>query len=640
MSLPYSPSRAIFEGNGITTRFPFSFTVWNSTQLQVSLTDTAGNTSTAQGWQVELSATGGTLIYELNNAPLPAGYSLAITRAMPFTQEIDLVSGTRFDAEAIEIAFDKACAERQQLREALARAVKLPETSLDTPENLVQNIYTARNEAQTAASHAAASEIAAASSAALANTTVQAGLVSLEGARAEAVTAVGTAKSTALAAITDSQNAAVSTVQTEGAAQISAATTQANSAEASATAAAASAEAADTVLASAQTTISAAQSAAVTAVTTQQGTSIAAVETAQNTAIAAVGTEQATAIAAVQTQQASSTAAVQTEGAAQIALATAQADAAAASATAATGFATAAAGSAANAALSAEQASASANLSDASLTVKGIVMLSNAVGSTDETKSATPAAVKIAYDRASTGINAAAAAQTTANAAKAVTDLVSITPAAGKIPQADENGKINDWVDIPVGVPVGTVIAGLWKKAPSTLFMIADGSLALFADYPELESAFIAGILPVEETANSSRRTFVKYTVGGAITGLYLPNLNGVFLRNTTTIQDVGKYFTDTGRRSTGSYTPHARHSPFYGNQPQDAIDTAKGCFYRAPSSYTMTWAIEMQNSYVPQDILYIDTGREWGEHAGSEFAPAHCKMLTCICVGKPMRTI
>lgn len=442
MSLPYSPSRAIFEGNGITTRFPFSFTVWNSTQLQVSLTDTAGNTSTAQGWQVELSATGGTLIYELNNAPLPAGYSLAITRAMPFTQEIDLVSGTRFDAEAIEIAFDKACAERQQLREALARAVKLPETSLDTPENLVQNIYTARNEAQTAASHAAASELAAASSASLANTTVQAGLVSLEGARAEAVTAVGTAKSTALAAITDSQSAAVSAVQAEGAAQISAATTQANSAEASATAAAASAEAADTVLASAQTTISAAQSAAVTAVTTQQGTSIAAVETAQNTAIAAVGTEQATAIAAVQTQQASSTAAVQTEGAAQIALATAQADAAAASATAATGFATAAAGSAANAALSAEQASASANLSDASLTVKGIVMLSNAVGSTDETKSATPAAVKIAYDRASTGINAAAAAQTTANAAKTVTDLVSIAPAAGKIPQADENGKL------------------------------------------------------------------------------------------------------------------------------------------------------------------------------------------------------
>ncbi|MDD2967179.1 MAG: hypothetical protein PHN64_06840 [Desulfovibrionaceae bacterium] len=246
MSLPYSPSRAIFEGNGITTRFPFSFTVWNSTQLQVSLTDTAGNTSTAQGWQVELSATGGTLIYELNNAPLPAGYSLAITRAMPFTQEVDLVSGTRFDAEAIEIAFDKACAERQQLREALARAVKLPETSLDTPENLVQNIYTARNEAQTAASHAAASELAAASSATLAAATVQAGLVSLEGARAEAVTAVDTAQNTALTAITDSQHAAVSTVQAACAPLIATATAQANSATASATAAASAASAAST----------------------------------------------------------------------------------------------------------------------------------------------------------------------------------------------------------------------------------------------------------------------------------------------------------------------------------------------------------------------------------------------------------
>ena len=184
MSLPYSTSRAVFLGNDVTTRFPFSFTVWKDAELAVTVTDLEGKSSLVQGWQVELSPTGGTLVYEHNHAPLPTGYSLAITRAMPFTQEVDLISGTRFDAEAIEIALDKATAERQQLREALSRAVKLPETSLDTPESLVQNLYAARNEAQTAADNAQTSENNAAASASLANSSNASALTSANAAQA------------------------------------------------------------------------------------------------------------------------------------------------------------------------------------------------------------------------------------------------------------------------------------------------------------------------------------------------------------------------------------------------------------------------------------------------------------------------
>jgi hypothetical protein len=231
MSLPYSTSRAVFFGNDVTTRFPFSFTVWKDAELAVTVTDPAGKSNLVQGWQVELSPTGGTLVYAHNHAPLPTGYSLAITRAMPFTQEIDLIAGTRFDAEAIETALDKATAERQQLREALSRAVKLPETSLDSPENLVQNLYAARNEAQAAANNAQTSETNAAASATLAANTVAAGLVSLEEARANAVADVQTEGAVQIAAATAQAAAAASSADT-ALAQATAAATSANAAQA------------------------------------------------------------------------------------------------------------------------------------------------------------------------------------------------------------------------------------------------------------------------------------------------------------------------------------------------------------------------------------------------------------------------
>ena len=73
MTLPYSPSRAIFEGNGKATDFPFSFKVWEAGQLLVSLTAPDGKTSTATGWSVSLGKDGGTVHYLHQDAPLPAG---------------------------------------------------------------------------------------------------------------------------------------------------------------------------------------------------------------------------------------------------------------------------------------------------------------------------------------------------------------------------------------------------------------------------------------------------------------------------------------------------------------------------------------------------------------------------------------
>lgn len=164
--MPYSASRALFLGNGAATQFPFSFKVWEESQLVVSLTSPQGRTSRATGWTATLTGTGGTLSYLHEGAPLPVGWKLSIVRNMPFVQNIDLIPGTRFDPEVIETALDQAAAERQQLLEQLSRAVIMPPTSEESPEDVVDDIYTARDAAGASAGAAGDSAARAARSAA------------------------------------------------------------------------------------------------------------------------------------------------------------------------------------------------------------------------------------------------------------------------------------------------------------------------------------------------------------------------------------------------------------------------------------------------------------------------------------------
>lgn len=148
MTLETTVSKAVYTGNGATTEFPFSFKVWEKDQILVSVTDAQGYVQETGEYSVALSAGGGTVFYLHDGAPLPSGWKLAITRDMPFTQEDDYITGTRFDPEVIETALDKATAERQQLLEQLQRAVILPPTSDETPEDMAQELLKARDDVQ------------------------------------------------------------------------------------------------------------------------------------------------------------------------------------------------------------------------------------------------------------------------------------------------------------------------------------------------------------------------------------------------------------------------------------------------------------------------------------------------------------
>ena len=174
MTLESAASKAVYTGNGATTEFPFSFKVWGEDQILVSVTDAQGHVQETGGYSVKLSAGGGTVSYLHEGAPLPMGWKLALTRDMPFTQEDDYITGTRFDPEVIETALDKATAERQQLLEQLQRAVILPSTSDETPEDMAQELLRARDETVSNAGMAADSASAAIQSAARASASEQA----------------------------------------------------------------------------------------------------------------------------------------------------------------------------------------------------------------------------------------------------------------------------------------------------------------------------------------------------------------------------------------------------------------------------------------------------------------------------------
>lgn len=210
MTLPYSPSRAVFQGNGAATAFPFAFKVWSTDQLSVSLTSPEGHTAPAQGWTASLGENGGTVTYLHDGTPLPAGWRLAIVRNMPFAQGIDLVSASRFDPQVIEDGLDQATAELQQLSEKITRAVIMPATSDQSPEEVVQSIYASRDAAaasetaagaQATAAQASAQE--AASSAATAAQTVQTATANaVAEASAQAAAAALSADAAALSAAT------------------------------------------------------------------------------------------------------------------------------------------------------------------------------------------------------------------------------------------------------------------------------------------------------------------------------------------------------------------------------------------------------------------------------------------------------
>lgn len=174
VSLETAMSKAVFLGNGKTREFPFTFRVWESSELAVLVIDAEGTVrNVTEQCAITLYENGGKAEYAPGGVPLPAGNSLIILRNMPFLQEMRFITGTRFDPAAIEEALDIAAAERQQLLEKVNRAVAAPADGSVSPEEFSKNLFAAGASAKESAAEAGAQAARAKQEADRAESTVQ-----------------------------------------------------------------------------------------------------------------------------------------------------------------------------------------------------------------------------------------------------------------------------------------------------------------------------------------------------------------------------------------------------------------------------------------------------------------------------------
>ena len=128
-----------YTGNGVTTTFPYTFRIFQKSDLVVQVVDLDENitllvldtdyTVTGAG-----GYTGGNVILA---TALASGYQISISRELPVTQETDLRNQGKFFAEVHEDAFDKLTMLIQQCFGGLRLALRKP--------SFVANYYDALN---------------------------------------------------------------------------------------------------------------------------------------------------------------------------------------------------------------------------------------------------------------------------------------------------------------------------------------------------------------------------------------------------------------------------------------------------------------------------------------------------------------
>ena len=128
-----------YTGNGVTTSFPYTFRIFNKTDLMVQVVDLNENISvlildTDYSVTGAGSYSGGSVVL---SSPLANGWQISISRELPATQETDLRNQGKFFAEVHEDAFDKLTMLIQQCFSFLRLALRRP--------SFIANYYDALN---------------------------------------------------------------------------------------------------------------------------------------------------------------------------------------------------------------------------------------------------------------------------------------------------------------------------------------------------------------------------------------------------------------------------------------------------------------------------------------------------------------
>lgn len=128
MTITNTANRVVFQGNGATTVWPFTFIIPSVNDIVVTLVDVASGNETPLT-PVQFTATGydnpagGSVTYPLSGSPLSAATYLVIERTLALVQDTDLVNqGGAYPAD-IEGALDYLTMITQQQQDLIERSI-------------------------------------------------------------------------------------------------------------------------------------------------------------------------------------------------------------------------------------------------------------------------------------------------------------------------------------------------------------------------------------------------------------------------------------------------------------------------------------------------------------------------------------
>jgi hypothetical protein len=163
MSVSSTDNQIIYTGSGTTGPFDFDFRVYETSDLLVQKFEIATEITTdlveTTDYTVTLDGDGtGSVTTVL---AVTSSYKLIITRQLELTQEITYVENDKFPAETHEEGLDRCRMIDQNLQEQIDRCVKVPAGSAVNPDDLIQDLREAADDAETAAIAAEAAQTAA-----------------------------------------------------------------------------------------------------------------------------------------------------------------------------------------------------------------------------------------------------------------------------------------------------------------------------------------------------------------------------------------------------------------------------------------------------------------------------------------------
>lgn len=193
----YKPVKLL--GNGNSVNFSFDFPLISENFLQIFREKDGVQSLVGSGeYTVDFNDEGGVVTF--NNAP-EEGEIIAITRKIPLEQSTPYKTSSGFPADRIEGNFDTQIAIIQQMQEQVDRCVKVLVTGTQTPEELLDEVYTKLDSATEVAQEAVDA----------ANSATQA-VESAEKTLSEVTTYVDSSKSEINTLVTDATNSINTTV--------------------------------------------------------------------------------------------------------------------------------------------------------------------------------------------------------------------------------------------------------------------------------------------------------------------------------------------------------------------------------------------------------------------------------------------